>query len=208
MSAENDVIRDVTLADLRGQAEALAARVRAVGFAPDVLVYLEEGARVPAVWIARQTDWPLLPLRIQRPDVQWKRWMRPMLSRLPAALTGWLRRREAARTFVVRGPRTLAPGTQRVDLAGRRVLIFDDAADSGSTLLAARAWVAGCGARPEETRTAVLTVTTPLGREVADFALGEGMCRFPWSSDSPEVRAHAALHAELRGEVAGRTWRP
>jgi hypothetical protein len=57
-------------------------------------------------------------------------------------------------------------------------------------------------------RTAVLGVTTPLGREVADYFLWEQMCRFPWSSDSTEQAAHAALHRELEEELQRRRFRP
>ena len=207
MNGAKGAIRDVTLADLPALAGALAERIRQEGFAPDLVVFLEEGARVPAVHLARATGWPLLPLRIQRPTVRWKRYARPLLSRFPTAVTNWLRRREASRSFHVRGPRTLAPDTRRVDLAGRRVLIFDDAVDSGSTLLVARDWVLSSGASSADVRTATLTVTTPLGREVVDYALGEGMCRFPWSSDSPEAEEHAALHAGLAVELEERSWR-
>lgn len=198
-------IRDVTLDVLPELMAGLHAQV-VRDFPVDVVVYLEEGARVPALHLARCGEWPVLPLRIQRPDSRWKRLARPILGRLPAAATAWLRQREANKKFHRRAPRVLAAGTPRADLAGRRVLIFDDAADSGSSLLMARAWVEECGARREDVRTAVITVTTPLGREVVDFTLFEGLCRFPWSADSAEERAHAALHRALLAEVEARRW--
>lgn len=203
----NQPIHDIHLEEIRELMARLAGQVRARGFEPSVVVYLEEGARVPAVWLARETGWPLLALRIQRPDSRWKRLASPLFGLLPAALSGWLRRGEARRKFHHRGPRILRDAPS-ADLSGQRVLLLDDAADSGATILAARGWVESCGARPAEVQAAVMTVTTASGRETVDIFLLESLCRFPWSADSAEFAQHRKLYRELEGEVSARRWKP
>lgn len=206
MNGRGTIVVDITLAQLPEITGRLAAVVRRE-FQADLIVYLEEGARVPAVHLAEHCGWPLWPLKIQRPDSRWKRWAKPLLAALPAAASSALRRWEARRKFHRRGPRVLARDTTRVDLRGRRVLIFDDAADSGSTIVAAREWVLACGATEADVRAAVITATTPLGRQVVDYAVIEALCRFPWSADSAEQPQHARLHRALEGEVRRRRWR-
>ena len=93
------------------------------------------------------------------------------------------------------------PITGEVDLAGRDILIVDDAADSGSSMMAARSWVIGRGADPGRIRTAVLTATTAMGRSAVDYALSGDNCRFPWSSDSAEYAAFKREYEALGNSV-------
>lgn len=203
----SDAVRDIRLDEIEELMGRLARQVRERRFEPTVVVYLEDGARVPAVWLARRTGWPLLPLRIQRPDVRWKRLAAPLIGLLPSAVSGWLRRGEARRKFHVRGPRIIryAPVT---DLTGQRVLVLDDAADSGATILKAREWLGARGARPADVAVAVLAATTASGRETVDACLFESLCRFPWSADSADARRHQAVYREFADEVESRRWKP
>lgn len=201
----NREIRTIRLDELEPLAAELAARIAQTGFKPDVVVIIEEAGRVPGLFLARQFGCAVLPLRIQRPTSRWKRLLAPLVHRAPRAVLDWLRRCEAAATFSRRSERELVQEGAEIRLTGKRVLVFDDAADSGSTLLKAREWALARGA--VEICTAVLGATTPLGREVADHFLWEQMGRFPWSSDSNEQAAHAALRERLAGELQAKLFR-
>ena len=112
------------------------------------MVYIERGTRLVAVRLASYTGWGLLPLHVRRPSTSWKRGLTPVLRRLPRGLKDLLRRFEQWRTFSKRGTREVLPITGEVDLAGRDILIVDSAANSGSSMMAARSWVIGRGADP------------------------------------------------------------
>lgn len=205
--ADSPPIRTVLLAELEPLSAELAHQVRAAGFEPDVIVCIEEAARLPALYFHRVLPAPIFPLRIQRPTSRWRRLAAPVASRLPRFVQDWLRGQDARRSFHVRGERLLAADTPAVNLRGGRVLILDDAADSGSTLLRARAWAVESGANAANVRTAALTVTTDGGREITDFCVLTQHCRFPWSSDSHEASAYRAQRRALAAEFDARRWR-
>lgn len=201
-------IHTVTLRDLESLSAALAERVEQSGFAPDLIVCIEEAARLPALYFNRTMPAPIFPLRIQRPSSRWRRWAAPLAARLPRAVQDWLRGQDARHSFHVRGKRVLAADTPTVNLAGFRIIILDDAADSGSTLILARQWALTAGAAEQHVRTSALTVTTDAGKEVTDYYVMEKHCRFPWSSDSQEAAAYQAQRRALAGEFEARRWRP
>src|SRR5690606_37519223 len=82
--------------------------------------------------------------------------------------------------------------------AGRRVLLLDDAADTGRTMEAARKLILDTGVRGEDLRSAVIAATMAEGRASVDFYLLENNCRRPWSSDSeaPEEAERLAARWE------------
>jgi len=80
--------------------------------------------------------------------------------------------------------------TPSVDLTGLRVLIFDDAVDTGTSVRIAREWAVTQGATADQVLVGALTVTTSFAQAAVDFVLFRQMCRFPWSSDSSEREAY------------------
>ena len=72
-------------------------------------------------------------------------------------------------------------------LKGRKVLIVDDAVDSGATMLAVAEALRE--ANPEaEIRTAAITVTTPKPLITPDYSMYKDLIRFPWSMDAKKVK--------------------
>lgn len=194
-------IRNVRMSDLDEIARRLASQVLASGFLPDRVVYLERGARLLAVRLAAQTGWPLIPLLVQRPSTGMKRRLAATLRRLPRRVVDGMRTFEQRWCFARRGPREVVPYDMEADLSGKRILILDDAADSGSSVLAARSWAAQQGAEYVHTKVAVISATTAIGRSVVDYSLFDANCRFPWSSDSDEYAAFEAEYASLGEDV-------
>ena len=116
------------------------------------------------------------------------------LVRLPVAARDWLRRVEE-RSGVHRVTRRSAFLPEEIAVAGQRVLVFDDASDTGRTISVARDLVIARGAAPSDVRTAVLAATTPVAQAAVDFFVLDRNCRMPWSADSDE-RVETAVRAE------------
>lgn len=183
----------VLLADLPGLATQLAERIRAAKFAPELIVYIETGARLFAHELAPLLNAPLAPLWVKRSGHGLKRILAPVAVRLPVAARDWLRRIEE-RSGVHRVSRRAACLPESASVAGKHVLVLDDAADTGRTITLARQLVIERGAAPEHVRTAVLAATTPGAQSAVDFFVLNRNCRMPWSADSDE-RLQAAQRA-------------
>ena len=169
-------------------------------FAPHVVVGIRTGGLTVARAMVEASTARLavLPITCQRAGTAAKSrlpWLRPLLSALPDPLVDCLRQVEH-RLLIAR--RTRKPPRQSINQAeaaaiaaaletvpAARVLIADDAVDSGVTLLTVvQALRALCG--PDtEFRTAAITQTHESPALAPDYVLYRGvLCRFPWSFDA------------------------
>ena len=188
-------IREVTLADLGPLTRQLLDTAGQAGFRPDCVLYLETGARLLAIEACRQLGAAAVPLKIQRRGGEAKGWLTCVLGRLPTWLKDLLRQLEARFLWRRMQDERLIGEAPAVDLAGRRVLILDDAVDTGASIRLAREWAVSQGAAADQIRVAALTVTTAVAEPEVDFVLFRQMCRFPWSSDSREREAYRIAYA-------------
>ena len=170
------------------------------GFRPTVIVGIRTGGLVVARAMARAaaSDLPVLPVTCQRASTATKSrlpWLRPFLSALPEAVVDALRRLEHQLLIMRRAhkpPRQTVNDTETAaiaealaGIAAPRVLIADDAVDSGTTLLTVLRALRGVCPPGTEFRTAVITQTQDYPAAQPDYALYRGvLCRFPWSFDA------------------------
>lgn len=183
----------VTLAglDFRDACGRLAAKVSQV-YVPDLVVAIATGgvhvadAMYDAAAAVPRADVCLRRQSSGRKDRAGL--LFAILRHLPVRVTDWLRIAEARR-LARRSPAAprriiLDPDVRRAVGKASRVLIVDDAVDSGCTL---RDVVAAIAAEPgdRQVRSAVITVTTDFPVAVPDFALyrDSTLIRFPWSKD-------------------------
>jgi hypoxanthine phosphoribosyltransferase len=169
-------------------------------YAPALLVGVRTGGLVVAEAMAGLTSPPLpvLPLTCRRPATSFKSnfpGLRPLLSALPESLLNALRRaehrmvsghRRAVRPTETNLAEAIAIGNWvRVSPRGARVLVVDDAVDSGVTLATVLRTLRAACPNDITLRTAVITVTTRDPAVAPDYALYRNvLCRFPWSFDA------------------------
>jgi hypothetical protein len=93
-------------------------------------------------------------------------------------------------------PVMLPPVPQAVDLAGAKVLVADDVADTGATLKLVRDF---CGEHVAEVRCAVI-YEKPQSSIRCEYVWRETdkWIGFPWSSDSSELGSHGLNSSELK----------
>jgi uncharacterized protein len=182
---------------------ACASLMRAVlqDYDPTLLIGIRTGGLVVAEAMARSIERvPLvMPLTCRRPSTAAKSRL-PMLHKVLARMP-----RDAVDTMRILEHRLLAPRRQRlakvphVDrteaaviaallqnaLSSQRVLVVDDAIDSGVTLATVIELLRGTCPENTDIRTAVITVTLEQPRITPDYSLYNGvLCRFPWSFDA------------------------
>lgn len=177
-------IREIKLDDIRPLLKQLFDQVEATGFRPDCILYLETGARLLAVEACRHFGVGAVPLRIQRRSGKTKGRMVSVLIKLPTWIKDLLRQLEAQLLWRQLGEERDFGDSPDVTLEGCRVLILDDAVDTGTSVRMAREWALGRGAK--EVRVGAITATTSRAEGKVDYTLFRQMCRFPWSSDSRE----------------------
>jgi hypoxanthine phosphoribosyltransferase len=153
---------------------------------------VEEGARLPAEALCRELGLKAVPVVARRRGHNLKKRLAPLVMLLPRAVTNALRRIEERSRVHAQGDRKLA-WPHACDWTRRRVLLLDDAADTGGTLGAVKAELVRRGVEATRLRTAVLTATTPSGRSQTDFYVLERNCVLPWSPDSRERKQALAL---------------
>ncbi|MYL25541.1 MULTISPECIES: phosphoribosyltransferase family protein [Halomonadaceae] len=148
------------------------------------------GMRVVEAWAASRVL-SSCSIRAQRPATGAKGRMRPLIRRLPPAVANILRNierlifrslRKSGRTS---SRDVFLPQEAKLSISNAaRILVVDDAIDSGETLKACLDAINGLNSTAR-VKTAVLAVTESDPILTADVQLYEGvMLRFPWSSDS------------------------
>ena len=180
------------MAELPSLLAALAARIRDEGFHPDLIVYIDRGARLPAWALCREFGVGALPVQARRRGHQLKRLLAPLVALLPRSLMNAMRRAEE-RTGIHRGGSRRVTLLRAFDLSDRSILLLDDAADTGATMAAVKNELLRRGADPSRLRCAVLAATTPEGRKQVDFFVLSRNSVLPWSTDSHERLAAEAL---------------
>jgi len=174
-----------------GACAELAARVAAV-YAPDVVIGVEDGG----AWVTRELrrqsafDAVYATVSTQRSGTRTKARTARLLSRLPLVIRDGLRLAEhafrvhrAGRGAVPRRVVAFPEGTRAAVALAHRVLIVDDAVDSGATLKAVLRQVETT--TNAEVRTAALAMTFPQPVVAPDFVIYRNvLLRLPWSSDA------------------------
>lgn len=185
-------------ADLQSLADSLYAAVDR--FSPDIVVGIENGGARLVDALERAGVFRT-SVRLQRPTTERKHRLRSVLGATPRWGLNALRRIEDR--LLARHPPTPRVETPdlRADLdraAGEvaarralRVLVIDDAVDSGATLEAVVLGLRARLPRDVDVRSAVVAMTRTAAqrRFTPDAAIHENvLCRFPWSADYESFR--------------------
>jgi uncharacterized protein len=194
----------VRIAQLPQLADALAEQLRAADFRPEGVVYIETGARLFAHVLAGALNVPLTPIWVRRGGRSLKRHLAPLIGRLPVQIRDWLRRVEEQSGLHRHTERLVQWSDHAGNVQGMRLLLVDDAADTGRTIELARESVVARSAAGATVRTAVLAATTRIAQSKVDFYVLDCNCRMPWSADSDERDQAEILAAKIAPHHAPR----
>jgi hypoxanthine phosphoribosyltransferase len=187
----------VTLAEVSVLTQKLAQRIRDANFQPNLIVYVETGARLIAWQLCTEFAVKAVAVTARRPGHGLKQSLAGLVRLLPKAVTNRLRRWEERSGIHGRSERHVVfPEGSKI--AAGNILLVDDASDTGRTLVAVREELIRRGADAKSLRTAVLAATTPAAQQLVDFyLLNENSC-LPWSADSSERAAALASFDRCR----------
>lgn len=171
----------------------LATKVCNDGFLPDVIVGIASGGSQVATIVAQHfKDAILTEVDIHRSTKRGKnsKISRKILAILPFCLLDWLRMAESYFCSIRKTAKRIGEVNFRTEIAaklakGCKVLIVDDAIDSGTTMKLAVEEISQ--KFPECTiRTAVITITTDHPVISADYFIfnDKTLIRFPWAIDA------------------------
>ncbi len=168
-------------------------------YAPTLLVGVRTGGLVVAEGMARAVSTPVASLTCRRAATGAKARLpglgralsalpRPVADALRVAelrLSAGRRRARAPGQAVDAGELAAIAARLRDEPGAQRLLVVDDAVDSGVTLGTVMGALRGICPADVELRSAVITVTLDGALAEPDFALYRGVvCRFPWSFDA------------------------
>lgn len=153
-------------------------------FAPQLIVGIPRGGSYVGQIIAREyADAEYIEIGGQRAGTPRKGRLSWLLRLLPTFVVDRLRMAEARRLARRKHTVGLLPSPSSLPAASR-ILVVDDAVDSGATMAAVVNFLKR--ALPESSvRSAAITVTTPSPLIEPDYAIyrGDTLIRFPWSND-------------------------
>ncbi len=176
-------------------------RVVAAGYSPTALIGIRTGGLVVAGAMAHASPAPLpvMPLTCQRSGTSTKSrlpFLQEVLGVLPRGAVDALRLLEHRLLSPRRKRLAKVPNVDQAEAAAigawlsatpgqHRLLVVDDAVDSGITLATVVDLLRKICPAQTEIRSAVITVTLEAPRAEPDYALYRGvLCRFPWSFDA------------------------
>lgn len=157
-------------ADACHRLEALAR-----AFHPDLILAIATGG----TYVAREMfkDTPHTEVVCQRSTTRGKKqWLFAIIRKLPIFMRDWLRIAEAK--FLTKRATSTVPLISDDISWAKKILVVDDAVDSGNTMAAVCDLLNG-----KEFATAAITVTTDTPKVQPDFTLYHTLIRFPWSKD-------------------------
>ena len=194
---------EFSLASFRDESLRLAKMVEETGYEPDCVAYLAKGAWQIGEACADYFEVPIIELTAHRSGESVKSGTRSILQALPRGLRRMLREAELRKRLEgadgAAQKKTMRL-TERFALpeGAKRVLLVDDAADTGSSLIAAKELLAsllpGC-----EVRTAVIASFGPArDAEAVDVSLHENvlLCS-PMSKDNKDFEKALSAYEEV-----------
>ena len=163
----------------------------------DHVLYVEEGALLIGREIARQLGCGSSGVTARRKGQGFKKLVAPLIALLPQRITHVLRGLEL-RSGVHRKrserhvhlPEPLPPSA--------RILLVDDAVDTGHSLLAVVEFLADAGVSRENIVTAAITVTSPDLVYTPHVFVYSELMTFPWSAGSEEFGRYRDAAAAAR----------
>lgn len=163
---------------------------KATGYAPDLIVGIANGGvHVAANMFAGVAHTQVLCQRSGTRAKQRAGFVFAVVRMLPEGVRNWLRVREARslakRKGVGRHVCTVAPGFDAAVQGAKRILVVDDAVDSGASMKAVLDAIEALASPGAEVRTAAIVVTTenPIVKTHYYIYKDGRLVRFPWSAD-------------------------
>lgn len=197
---------DVDLKELDQMSLSLGRKIKADGFIPDHILYVERAGLLIGNLLAGYFKADLSDITCQRMGTSAKSGIKEILRGLPRWATHLLRRVELLSSMHKAGPERRVTWNKALDLADKKILVVDDAVDTGYSLRAILQYLLAYGLSRRNIRIAVLTTTGKNPSIRPEYSLHKNtICAFPWSYDAREFYQTREKMEDLRFLIHGNT---
>ena len=195
-------IEDVSLAKLRSYSYELALKIKESGYVPNHVLCVERAGLLVGYEIASFFNCTISGIYSSRSGHFLKSKVRIILRYLPRAVTHLLRDIEfKSKVHTIKSERSVYIESQ-LPPKGKKILLVDDAIDTGYSLKAVLDFLIAKGYRKDDIKTAVLTTTQNDVICRADISLFDQVSfAFPWSYDSKEYDRTWKLYETIKASM-------
>jgi hypoxanthine phosphoribosyltransferase len=194
-------VKDVNLSKLKEHSILLAKKVHETEYIPEHVLYVERVGLFPGTEIAKFFGCPISGIAASRSGTSVKSRLKIILRYLPRPITHFLRNLEIkSNMHGIKKERNVYVAN-RMPPKGKKLLVVDDAIDTGNSLKAVVDFLLEREYEPKNIRKAVLTTTAEKPIYRADISLFESCFAFPWSYDSREYNAAWRRYHQLKDAI-------
>ncbi len=189
---------DVDLAMLRKMSRDLAERVQDSGCDPEHILYVERAGLLVGFEMGAFFGCSVSGIHSRRRGSAAKSRMKVLLRVMPRFVTHFLRQLELKSHIHDINKERHVSCEHEMPPRGKRILMVDDAIDTGHSLVAVLDYLTNHGYSKDDIKIAVLTTTGTTPALRADFSLlDQVVCAFPWSYDSRQyAETQGVYHTE------------
>lgn len=196
-------VKEVDLIKLKEMSIELAQTVRRSGYKPEHILYIERAGLLVGFEIADFFQCGISGITSRRSGSSIKSKFKRILRHLPRVITHFLRQFELnSNIHGIHKERNVFCEYQ-FPPKDKKLLIVDDAIDTGYSLAAIRNFLETHGYDKNSIKIAVLTTTGAAPVLHADFSLLDQVtCAFPWSYDSRQYEETWEIYRNKKGKLA------
>lgn len=195
----NNKIEDINLSKLKEYSIMLAQKVGESGYIPEHVLYLERVGLFPGCEIAKYFGCTISGIAASRSGTSVKSRLKIVLRYLPRSVTHFLRNLEIKSNIHGINKERNVYVEGEMPPKGKKLLVVDDALDTGYSLKAAVDFLMTQGYAVDNIMTAVITTTQENPVWCPDISLFDQVIfAFPWSYDSKEYDQTWTLYEKLK----------
>lgn len=206
MNTTKKKVMDVDLDLLRIMSIDLAKKIKAQGYKPDHILYIERAGILTGYEISKYFNTPVSGIVSSRSGSCFKSSVKSILRLLPRFITHFLRRLELGSSIHNVNSKRNVICQKPLPPKNKKILVVDDALDTGHSIAAVLNWLKRHDFDLSGVKTAVLTTTGKKHYISADFTLLDNtICAFPWSYDSRQYYETKILMDAVRSQITNYT---
>lgn len=188
----------VRLEDIKDIISRIYLQIEEDQFKPEAIVYVGEAPTLLAYELNKYFSIPMYRIEARRAGTRLeeisKLILPPILKYLPRTLRDIIRTiKESTLDSYRTNAQVLVYFKNRADLHGKRILLLDDAIDTGNTIARCKEYLAKFD-KINSMKIAVVTVTRKNPIILPDYKVYSEICQFPWSVDSEQIDEYKKLY--------------
>lgn len=180
--------KTVSLSELRTICRRIAGEIKSRSFYPDHILYIERAGKLIAFYLANEFGCNYSGVQVLKNKRKLRERLNFFIKLLPPFFRDLLRLAQKLHRENLKDRRRFVYIDNIEELLNKKILIVDDAVDTGESMRAIKAKLLQEGFRNEDLQTAVITIVNSKKTQFKPdiYIFHDVCCKFPWSVDSSE----------------------